>query len=576
MSGKHPTGSGVRSIFILFAMAYLPAMLTMSCNAPRARCEGGRAATSRTAAWIAIVLLIAGASLIRVLDNGFVWDDGPFIVQNESLRGPGAFRRIFADGDAVGTGSGNPYYRPVTTLSFAIDLWIYGDDPVGYHATNLLLHLGVCALVFVAALKQSGRRVVAGAAALLFAVHPAVVEPVAYISARADLLCALFMIGAWLLYVRGRETESSRLLALAALAFAGALFSKIVALALLPLLVLREILLASSGERRFRPLVPFAALAGLFLVARALVLERTTWETGVPLQWRLATAGPLLFEYLRNTLLPFELKVFYDELPRTAWTESAVVGAWAVVAGCAAGWLLLLRRRPAVGIGIAWFFAALLPVSGLVDLLYPALMADRYLYIPLAGAALAIAGAFPVAAPWQLRRLPARRLAGAAAGCAALIACVAVFAVTSARRVPAWRNSVALWEQARRGAPASAYVLNALGWSYRQVNRLNRSERVLMQAVAIAPNYIDPKVNLAAIAFLRGDLETAARYTRQVLQLDPRDAVALRYRGVLLEAAGHLDLAIESLEASVAADPFDAYSRRYLSELQAAEAGNPQ
>ena len=148
----------------------------------------------------------------------------------------------------------------------------------------------------------------------------------------------------------------------------------------------------------------------MFLVARALVLERTTWESGVPFTARLATAGPLLLAYLRNTLLPGALKVFYDEPLRSSWKDPAVLGAWAVAAGCAGAWLLLLRRRPVVAIGIAWFFAALFPVSGVVEILYPALMADRYLYIPLVGAAIAVAGALPDLAAWNPRRLPAHAL----------------------------------------------------------------------------------------------------------------------------------------------------------------------
>lgn len=527
------------------------------------------AARLTSPAWIALVLVLAGVSLFPVLDNGFVWDDEPFIVWNESLHGPGSLRRIVAAGDAFGSGGGNPYYRPVTTLSFAIDRRFYGENPAGYHATNLLLHLAVCALVFLAALKHTGRRIAAGAAALLFAVHPAVVEPVAYVSARADLLCAAFMLGAWLLYLRGRETGSSRDLGFAVLAFALALFSKIVALALLPVLALHEILLVRRGERRVAALIPFAALAGAFLLVRALVLENSTWESGVPFPTRLATAGPLLLEYLRNALLPLELKVFYDGLLRTTWADPAVVGAWAVIAGCAGSWLLLVRTRPAVAIGIAWFFAALFPVSGIVALLYPALMADRYLYIPLAGAALAVAGAIPDARSWSVRAIPAPRLA--AAGGAVLIACVSAFAVTSARRVPLWHDPVTLWEQARRGAPASPYVLNVLGRCYWEANRLDEARQVFAQAVTIAPSFISPKVNLAAVAFLQGDVATAGRFTEQVLRLDPRHAVALRYRGLLFEGFGRRDLAIEALKAAVAADPHDERNLRFLSELETAQ-----
>jgi tetratricopeptide (TPR) repeat protein len=240
------------------------------------------------------------------------------------------------------------------------------------------------------------------------------------------------------------------------------------------------------------------------------------------------------------------------------------------VAGCAAAWLLLRRRQPVVSIGVAWFFCALLPVSGVVDLLYPALMADRYLYIPLVGAALATAGAIPGAAAWLQRRLPSHPLAGAAAAGAALVACAGVLAVVSAGRVPAWNNQVTLWEEARRGAPANSYVLNGLGWSYRQAGRLGEAEPVLQQAAALAPEAAEPKMNLAAVAFLRGDGAAAMAYTEAVLRVRPGHPVALRFLGVLFEAQGRRDLAIESMKAAVAANPSDELSRRCLSDLEAA------
>lgn len=521
-----------------------------------------------TPAWIALVLLVAASSLFGVLDNGFVWDDGPFIVWNETLRGPGTLQRVVTEGDSFGTRGDNPYYRPVTTLSFAMDVRLFGENAAGYHATNLLLHLAVCALVFGAALQCSGRRSAAGAAALLFAVHPAVVEPVAYVSARADLLCAAFMLGAWLLYTRGRRSGSPRDLGLAALVFALALFAKIVALALLPVLALHELLRCRREERRLRPIAPFAALAGLFLLARALVLERATWEHGEPFVSRLATAGPLLVKYLRNTLLPFGLKVYYDEPVRTTWTDPAVVAAWAVVGGCAAAWWLLLRRRPAAAIGLAWFFAALLPVCGAVDLLYPALMADRYLYVPLAGAALALAGSIPAPGAWERGPAVARGRVLSRAGGAVVVACVLAFSVTSAHRVSAWRDPVTLWERARRQAPTAPYVLNQLGASYWQANRLKEAKRVLTKAAALAPGLASPIVNLAAVAFLQGDTAAAERYTEQALRLSPGHSVGLRYRGILHAARGRRELAVASLRAALAADPFDAPSRLLLSELE--------
>ena len=272
------------------------------------------------------------------------------------------------------------------------------------------------------------------------------------------------------------------------------------------------------------------------------MLEKTTWDIGVPFASRLAAAGPLLVRYVGNTLWPFDLEVFYDVPLRTSWGDPVVLGAWAILLGSAAIWLRLLRRGAVVAFGIAWYFTALFPVSGVVDLLQPALMADRYLYVPLAGAALAVAGTI-AAAGEAARRLPlVRSRVLACIGGAVVIACCMVLAVATAQRLPVWRGPVSLWEEARRGAPASPYVLNALGMAYWKSDRLDAAEQALVQAASLAPDYTAPKLNLGIVAFFRGDLDTATSFTDQVLQLDPRDSAALRQKGMIFDARGLSDL----------------------------------
>ena len=77
--------------------------------------------------------------------------------------------------------------RPLTELSFWLNDAVFGRSPVSWHVVDLLLHLAVVALVFDALRKLIGDR--AGLiAAAIFAVHPMMTEPVAYVFARATLL----------------------------------------------------------------------------------------------------------------------------------------------------------------------------------------------------------------------------------------------------------------------------------------------------------------------------------------------------------------------------------------------------
>jgi hypothetical protein len=94
------------------------------------------------------------------------------------------------------------YPTPITVLTYRAEHALFGLDPRPYHATNVLLHLLSCALVFAIARRLGLGAAGASAATLLFGLHPAVAEPVAWVSGRKDLLAAVFGLGATLVFLR--------------------------------------------------------------------------------------------------------------------------------------------------------------------------------------------------------------------------------------------------------------------------------------------------------------------------------------------------------------------------------------
>ena len=131
------------------------------------------------------------------------------------------------------------FFRPAVILSYAADMAIWGPWPPGFRLTNLLLHILCTLLVYRMARSEGLGDAAALAAGALFAAHPAHVESVAWISGRTDLLCAAFMLGAWLHYRRGRTAASLCLFGLA-------LLSKEMAITL-PLLVFLADMMALAG-----------------------------------------------------------------------------------------------------------------------------------------------------------------------------------------------------------------------------------------------------------------------------------------------------------------------------------------
>src|SRR3989338_2522386 len=74
-------------------------------------------------------------------------------------------------------------YIPLTLLTYQIEYSLFGQNPIFYHITNLLLHLANTLLLFVL-LRKFANESTAFLAALLFGIHPINTEAVMWASAR--------------------------------------------------------------------------------------------------------------------------------------------------------------------------------------------------------------------------------------------------------------------------------------------------------------------------------------------------------------------------------------------------------
>lgn len=497
-----------------------------------AGCAGaeGTGPTSSSCAWFrggwayAAVLAAAVLAHLSSLANGFVWDDVSYILRNPVLRDAGNLLLLFTKPETWGTGGVNPYYRPLTTLTFLLDTLTWGGRSAGFHATNLLLHLGVCSLL-LATLRRLLEPGAALAAALLFAVHPAHAEPVAFVSARADLICALLLLAAFLAWMRHGETGGTGALALAVLAYGAALFAKITAGPYLAVFAIYG-LLFFPRRPRIRELAPFVAAALGFLLINSMVLTITTWSDQ-PLLTRVATAGPILVRYALMALSPLQLSVFHGIPLRSALDAPAVV-AWVAVGAAAALAAARARRAPRAALGIAWFLAGLLPASNLIAVIYPALAADRYLYIPLIGGVLAVGAGLQRLSALNVPRLPRR--CAVAAGSLALLA-LAGFTMARDRL---WRDDVTLWERGALENPSHPFVLGALARAYMETQRDEEALQVLLRALEVDEGNAEIHLDLVVLGFRHGNFEAAERHLFRALEFAPHSSRAHHYLGGLL------------------------------------------
>lgn len=492
---------------------------------------------------MALVAAVYGISLRGV----FLWDDVLFIEQNAFLHDLSNIPEIFASDDAVGTGLRNPYYRPVTTMTFLLDNLVWGKNPSGYRATNILFHAAVCLALFFTARRFMGSWAAFFAAAI-FSVHPANSEPVAYISARADLICGLFVLLSFYNYHVFEEKGSERNYAYSLLFFAVALLSKIIAL-VIPAALAFWLFAVGKRSKIVRHLFPYFALAVLFMMARSTITAMDTFHSH-PLLTRLASSGTYLVYYLRYSLLPFGLKVFYIEPIRTTFADPFVIGSWTAIVSLWAAAFLFSRRFPEAVLGVVWYFTALLPASGIFMILFPAVMADRYLYIPLLGLSLTVG--------WTVDRLVKSRVYRKNRlqlnACAAIL--IAAASIYTATRVSVWGSELSFWGKAVSEAPNEKLVLNNYGLALMDAGRYPEADSVFYQLKERGDNDPHVDMSLALSAMYRGELDLAERHITTALNKKPDNSWYLAVNGRIMFLKGNIPFARYLTEASLKLNPY--------------------
>jgi len=286
------------------------------------------------------------------------------------------------------------YPQGVTVLSYALNHSLFGMAPWSFHLVNLLLHLVNVALVarIAAALGLAEREV--AVAAMIFALHPIVAEPVCWVTGRKDLLATSFLLGAAVVLLRGDRDAPFPTAARWAMATAmctlgtGAKPSVAVAAG-----VLGAVLVAARPAWPLRKLaLALAPLAGIgaavvVLAGRAQHEAHDTYVrsfTGAALD----VLGAWTLQ-LQHLVWPVGLVTHYERDPGDPSALAMAAGACALT-GVAVAMVRADKRGPLFA-GLAMAIVSFAPMSSVLPV--SRWTADSYMYLPLAGVAIAVAAA---------------------------------------------------------------------------------------------------------------------------------------------------------------------------------------
>lgn len=551
----------------------------------------------KIAAWLFLGVAVFCA-YANTLDNSFVFDDYFMVVENGAIRLPlQEWPKIFVDSDGrIGS------YRPLRTLSYAIDYQIAGVNPSIYHFFNIVYHWTTAFLVFLVTLQLVTARkmqlsfdapltasTVALGIALLWALHPVQTESVAYVSGRRDILAGLFFFLGFYAFLRLRNAGPTLRLGkgvgwttVAALAFLFGALSKEMVFVLPPVFFVYDLCREHTlGDSLWRSAVStgwkYKWLYGSFLVLAlggawyyapffSILLK---WHGEGPLTtW--ATVPSIWLHYLKLLLFPVMLNADYSNaFPlASAFFEGRTVGATIAVLLIVAAVLWGLKRghRLVAFCGL-WFVVTLLPVSHVLP--HPELVAEHYLYIPSFGFCLLLG----LALAHLIRLSPhvfSRREAGGSflgrvkevvaqwgrgLGYGLFAALLLFYSVRTVTRNGDWQDEVTLWRKTVETAPNSARAHHNLGVALYQISQdLDAAEQEFRQAIAVDPTYGPAYTGLAEVYLSALRFDDALPAARKGVELRPRRAWARWVLGMVYFRRGEYPQAIAALHKVVELD----------------------
>lgn len=543
-------------------------------------------------ALFAIVTAALLAIYAPAIQGGLLWDDDAHITRTDLQSFAGLVGIWFK------LGATQQYY-PLLHSAFWIEHKLWGDHVVGYHLINIVWHaLAVClAYAILVRLEIPG----AILAASLFAVHPVMVESVAWISEQKNTLSAVFYLSAMLTYLAFDKSRNRKQYALAFVLFMLGLLTKTVT-ATLPAALL-VIFWWQRGQLSWKrdivPLVPFFLLGAVAGVCTAWVERKLVGAEGADFELdflqRCLLAGRVIWFYVSKLLWPNNLVFIYPRWhidPGLWWQWLFPIGAFALLV-----WLWSIRKKTRAPLaGSLFFVGTLFPVLGFLNV-YPfiySFVADHFQYLASLGL-ITLAAAAVAQLPMRVSPLIARLIQ------AASVVVVGMLALLSWQQTHLYADSLTLYEATIDRNPDCWMAHNNLGRElendgdidgaiehYRtsitlhpnsaaahnnlcvlllNQGKLQEALQECRAAVSIRSDEADYQNNLAHILTRLGDYAEARTHAEQAIRLRPTLVPAYYNFALALDGLGNRAAAIQSLQVAAQKKPDLALVQNKLGEL---------
>jgi protein O-mannosyl-transferase len=581
-----------------------------SSSPDRTAQQTGCASRQEPPAWAAAAVLLSAiaATYGKALDAPLFFDDVFALVENKSIKSLWPLVGATQQPGPLNPPKDLPISaRPLVNLSFAINYYFGGLDPVGYHLINVVIHFLSAMLLwsivrrtlrlpYFASRFDAAAGWLALAVALLWALHPLQTEAVIYTTQRTELMMALFYLATLYCSLRYWSAFPVRLgedrgegevektihphpalsrrervrrtvwLTLAVLACLCGMASKevMVSAPLVVLLFERTFIARSLKSALQRSWPHYVGLASTWLLLLGLCLGKphgasAGFGLGISVyEWWL-TQCPALLMYLKLAVWPWPLLINYQWPYLTSLSEAWFYVVPVLLLGIAN--LLLLWRNNPIGF-LAAFAVAILAPTSIVPIPLE-LAAERRMYLPLTG----IIVLFVVFAYLLLQAVSKKWLSGAQTeigrsfphaviGAPVLLLAI-VLGLVSAERLAAYENQIQIWQEVVQRQPRNLLAHNNLGNALAAARRLPEAIEELRATLAIKADYPEALNNIGVALTRTGSYAEATEHLRRAVQLKPDHGVAHNNLGYALLKLERPNEAVLELQAALALLPDD-------------------
>ncbi|MFC2149190.1 tetratricopeptide repeat protein [Candidatus Auribacterota bacterium] len=504
-----------------------------------------------------IIVLCIAVFYCGTFTGKFICDDNSIINENPFTSKLSNLKHLFTD--KYFDSSGELTYRPVGTLSYFLDYAIAGHTPFWYRLHNLILHMIFTISLMSLLLSLKVKRLAAFFGALIFALHPINVESVCVPSFREEVYAGIFFIWALLLLINRKYFW-------AGISFFLALLSKEMAVSFILIAGLYELLFRQndiafltekakifepSGIARRYAWILMSLILYLFIRFSVMYApyESNVQYAHLGLFDRLCTQGQVFTHFVKNILWPVKLDPEYifqwhkTIFSPDVWPHYLFIITIILLA------VLLSKKRPVISLGIFWFYITLLPVSNIFPLEH--LGADRYLYIPMTGFSILIAGTIDTTG------VRSRKYVYAAA-----IILAVFFGILTFQRAWDFNNPLSLWTNAVKKSPNVVRIRNNYSNALFKAGKIDEAEKEFNTVLKLHPDYPGALRTLGYISELKGNYDKATAYYKRLLKICPKDHYGYYNLGNVYQKTGRTNEAINAFNKALECK--DDYPEAYI------------